>query len=776
MRSINIAVTSASFGGNKSTAAMLQSCIKQLKERCGECLNITLLSAFPDEDKRELAESPERYDFAEIVGAKPLRLLLTLPLAGLYGFFRHIPLIRGLFRKNRIIGALAKSDLVVDISGTSFSDDESLSANLHAFVCAAIPTLCGIPVCKYSQTMGAFKYPRSRLPAKWILPKLKLICAHGEATRSALESIGISKNVRVCADGAFSMPDSGYYSEKTDGLFENDGFFTRRVIGISVSGEAQKRCAKLKTDYKGIMTQFINWLNGKDYSALIISDAADGQRNKPRGGDLSVCEAVYEAVRDKSKTRLLRGEMPPEELRELIARCEAVVACLPRFLTAALGRCVPALYIGSDEGAAETLEMFELREYALSCSSLDQDSLKTAFMGLLHDSEKIRGQISGALPGVLESSRENAELIGEQIDRYTLRPKRVKQLNINDPEKYIGAHLCCRAGCAADNSIRKNAGAGGMATALLCHLLESGQIDGAWITRAEIKGGKVGFKTLIAKSPEQIRECASPVYLSMPLMRHIERAEKFNGRLAVVLLPCHMRAFSRIIEKNPKLKEKIVLKISLFCGGTYSENVAEVPLKKAGITLSDASRLYFRRGESGQTSVAYRDGSEKSVSYEKNIGAYKDAFYFLHRSCGLCQDHFGYSADISFGEIAFKDGPRSACVIRTEKALALYRSAVEAGAVACDKKITDEQLLESQKRGLAFKWNCAKAKRAFFKQNSASAVYIDCSDKCGQNHKLAFKLISRNMKFSEENPEKAEKRPVWLVRLQRRLIRFLLSF
>lgn len=71
--------------------------------------------------------------------------------------------------------------------------------NTYAFVCAAVPMLMGVPVLKYSQAMGTFHSPINRFLAKWILPKMKLICARGKGTLENLKSIGIEKNVKLCA-------------------------------------------------------------------------------------------------------------------------------------------------------------------------------------------------------------------------------------------------------------------------------------------------------------------------------------------------------------------------------------------------------------------------------------------------------------------------------------------------------------------------------------------------------------------------------------------------
>ena len=92
----------------------------------------------------------------------------------------------------------------------------------------------------------------------------------------------------------------------------------------------------------------------------------------------------------------------------------------------------------------------------------------------------------------------------------------------------------------------------------------------------------------------------------------------------------------------------------------------------------------------------------------------------------VCQDQFGYEADISFGDIWLKEMKKNpikhtSCIIRTENALRMYRSAVKAGVIV-DDRIDDEHILRSQKRALVFKWNCAKAKwRAFADEGKRGA-------------------------------------------------------
>lgn len=424
MKSINIAITAACFSGNKGAAAMLQSSIKQLREKYGERLNVFLMSTYPAADRRLIAQMPEKYDFIKVVSAKPEKLLfLSFPLAILYSFLRFIPPLKKLLLKNKILKAYSQTDLVIDEAGISFVDSRGFIMNTYAFVCAAVPMLCGVPVVKYSQALGTFKNPWNKFLAKWILPKIKLICARGKITQDNLAEIGISKNVRLCADGAFSMPDSEYWAQKVQALCEEDNFYKNRVIALSISSVVQGKCEKMGKDYKGVMTQFINWLNEKGYYVLLIANAAREGSEKPRNNDLLICSEVYESVRDKARVRWYPREMSPEEIRELISRCEALVASRFHAMIGALEKGTPTLLIGWSHKYKEVLDMFGLGEYAVDFSALELDLLKSRFMGFISDEDNIRAQLRAALPSVLESSRDNIRYISEVIDEVTENKK-----------------------------------------------------------------------------------------------------------------------------------------------------------------------------------------------------------------------------------------------------------------------------------------------------------------------------------------------------------------
>ena len=769
MRDVFIGITAASYSGNKGAAAMLQSSIKQLHDIYGDRLNINLMSVYPREDKKQLP-----FDFINITSTKPEQLLfIAFPLAVLYKIFKWCPPIKKLIAKNKIIKTYLKTDLVVDEAGISFVDSRGFVMNTYAFVCAAVPMLVGTPVVKYSQALGTFKNPYNRFLAKWILPKLKLICARGQGTYDNLMGIGVKDNVKLCADGAFSMEDSEYWNKEVDKVCKEDSFYNDNVIGLSISSVVEKKCAKMGIAYKDTMVSFVNWLGDQGYNVLLIANAARINSEKSRNNDLMVGDAIFEAVADKSKVRWYHKEMDAEEIRAYIGKCRYLVASRFHAMIGSLEQKVPVLLIGWSHKYQEVLDMFELGQYAIDFSKLELSELEKSFNDFVSAEDDIRKKLDKNLDQVLASSRNNIKYISEIIDEILAKPyKKAKLLDFKNPDKYIGSHIGCKKGYSMDEKIRENAASGGMVTALLCNMLEHGDIDGAWVTKTDFVDGELTYKTYVATTKEEICNASSSVYMTIPLLKHIDVIRNFDGKVAVVMTPCMLRGLDAILKKDPALKEKVVLKLGLYCSGTHSPKATTLSMEKSGVPSENAKRLYYRRGHwRGTSSVIYDNGSEKQFSYSKTICAYKNAYFFEKDSCMYCQDHYAAASDISFGDIWLKEmkgNPikHTSCVIRTQKAYDFLNRAVKDSAIHAEH-ISDRDMVRSQKRALVFKFNAAKAK-----MNAA----LDTSDKCKWNHRLAFRLAEKNKKYSEQHYDKLAKKPTWFIYYYMCFIRVLLSF
>jgi coenzyme F420-reducing hydrogenase beta subunit len=770
MRDIFIGITAASYSGNKGAAAMLQSSITQLYKKYGDRLNINLMSVYPEEDKEQLP-----FDFINVTSTKPEQLIfIAFPLAVLYRIFKWCPPIKKLILKNKIINTYTKTDLVVDEAGIAFVDSRGFVMNTYAFICAAVPLLVGTPVVKYSQALGTFKNPYNKFLAKWILPKLKLVCARGRVTYDNLMGIGVKDNVKLCADGAFSMEDSEEWNKKVDEICANDSFFAGNVVGLSISSVVEKKCNKMNINYKDTMVSLVDYLNGQGYNVMLIANAARINSEKPRNNDLMVGDRIYADVANKDKVRWYHEEMDAEQIRAFIGKCHYLIASRFHAMIGSLEQKVPVLLIGWSHKYQEVLDMFELGQYAIDFSKLDINELKKSFEDFVANEDEIRHKLDKNMDKVLESSRDNIRYISEVIDEIVDKPsKRPRLLDLKNPDKYIGEHIGCKKGYALDENIRGNAASGGMVTALLCNMLKHGDIDGAWVTKTAFENGELTYKTFVATTEEEIKDASSSVYMNIPILKHIDVIKNFDGKVAVVMVPCMIRGLNAILEKDEKLREKVVLKIGLYCSGTHSPKATTLSMEKSGVTSENAERLYYRRGHwRGISSVIYKDKTEKQFSYAKTICAYKNAYYFENGSCMYCQDHFAKGSDISFGDIWLKEMKKekikhTSCVIRSDKAYEILNRAVAEGDIHA-AHISSRDIVRSQKRALVFKFNAAKAK----KNNAA----LDVSSKCKWNHKLAYKLAEKNKKYSEEHYDKLAKKPTWFIYYYMCFIRVLLSF
>ncbi len=757
MKKITIAITAASYSGNKGSAAMLQSSICQLREVYGSRLHIYLMSVYPAQDRMQCP-----HDFVTIIPAQPQRLLfLTLPCAVGYRLFSWCPPFRALFLKNRMVRAYAASDLVVDESGIAFSDSRSFVMNTYSFVCAAIPLLTGAPLVKYAQALGPFENRFNRTLAKAILPKAELVIARGRGSYQHLLSIGLKERARLYADGAFTMRPDEKAEQRAR---ETCAAWPGQTVGCAVSSVVAKRCRKAGMDYGGIMARFLLRLAERGYYVWMFANAARTGSKKQHNNDLPIGDAICKKYRRLAPAHLAdrllwdRREMDAEEISACIARCRLFISSRFHAMVFALGRQVPVMLIGWGHKYQEVMEQFGLEDYTVDFSQANMQKLSECFASLERDQEQIRAKIARRLPAVKKSSARNVEQIVRILNRK--KPHFMNHvIDLNDPDAYLGPHLYCKMGYALDSGIRANAASGGMVTALLVYLLKQKEIDGAWVVKtAFTPSGALTYQAMVATTAQQIKEASSSVYMKIPMLSHLDQLRQFDGKVAVVLTPCMMRAFCHILEREENLRKKIVMKIGLFCSGAHDPKATEYALDHCHIPRAGANRLYYRRGHwRGTSSVLYDNGRQADFSYTKSICAYKNAYFFIEQKCLHCQDQFAAASDLSFGDVWLPEVKKepvkyTGCIVRTKKAHALLAQAM-ARSIIKMCPMSEEQMLRSQMRALTFKYRSRR-----------------------WNHRLAGFLAQKNRRFSVEHPKRLKRIPLRIIYYEMCLIRLLLSW
>ena len=198
---------------------------------------------------------------------------------------------------------------------------------------------------------------------------------------------------------------------------------------------------------------------------------------------------------------------------------------------------------------------------------------------------------------------------------------------------------------------------GGAVTALLIALLESGEIDGAVVTkRLDAFRGE----TIIATTAEQIRAAGGSVYnqtnalaaLGTPLPPGIEK-------LAYVGTPCQISVL-RALQRFPwRYREssanKVVLAIGLFCTRSFEPAKLMRELLERGENIADVKKVDIREGK------LYLHGEAGA----REAGPVKEFRKATLGGCDECTDFAGRTADLVVGNMGSVPG-RSTVLVRSE--------------------------------------------------------------------------------------------------------------
>lgn len=206
---------------------------------------------------------------------------------------------------------------------------------------------------------------------------------------------------------------------------------------------------------------------------------------------------------------------------------------------------------------------------------------------------------------------------------------------------------------STDNEIRIKASSGGFVTALVCHLLRSGKITGAILTR-RMADDPLLSEPVLARNEAEVLACRgskySPVSFerAFSLLRGCDSAE----RIAVVGLPCHIQAISAACRLSPRLIRLITLKIALVCGGTPSLLAYEFLLKRFQIARGTVRSMQNRGdGWPGFMVIEATSGVVR-FPYDHHLGmrTVLSSPLFASSGCLLCADPTGYEADLSVSD------------------------------------------------------------------------------------------------------------------------------
>lgn len=269
-------------------------------------------------------------------------------------------------------------------------------------------------------------------------------------------------------------------------------------------------------------------------------------------------------------------------------------------------------------------------------------------------------------------------------------------------EELIGEYTSYGVAYSTDVGVRKEAASGGLVSTLLITMLRRGFIDGALVVRND----GLEQKGVLARTEDEVMAAAGSKYLQMPF--NLGEVMRTEGRFAVVGLPCHLRGLRKLEAFYPKLREKIVLRIGLFCGHTITHNGMAFILNEIDINPNEIAELKYRAKMQNTTGLYIRtkDGRERFIPLSTYWGKFFN-FFFIPDGCMSCEDQTAECSDISVGDAwAFREGAKrrglSLFITRNEAGEKALRLSVSEG-LAKVMNVEPEVVVRPQKYNLLMK-------------------------------------------------------------------------
>ncbi|MDG6225027.1 MAG: Coenzyme F420 hydrogenase/dehydrogenase, beta subunit C-terminal domain [Candidatus Thermoplasmatota archaeon] len=293
--------------------------------------------------------------------------------------------------------------------------------------------------------------------------------------------------------------------------------------------------------------------------------------------------------------------------------------------------------------------------------------------------------------GCLDMGPDGVELVGECIEcgicsricpgsdvDISAHERRLFGRKHRPLEAIQGIRLDRECLVASDKVIFKRGYFGGRVSALLIHLLDSGEMDAALLTDFSRKDGVLSTgSAAIARSREDVLSCAGSKNLFSPvlmLLRSVSEDPSINSA-ALVCLPCQAHAFRNMETdlSTRHLTAKVRLVVGLNCGAPNVDERGwhQVIGSLMGMPTDDISSIDIRRIKGGKLRMEAVSFSGDKKRREMTFARYslKTLSQGVWPRCLVCADYSCYLSDITFG----------APIVRTEAGRKALRSAKRAG-------------------------------------------------------------------------------------------------
>jgi len=305
---------------------------------------------------------------------------------------------------------------------------------------------------------------------------------------------------------------------------------------------------------------------------------------------------------------------------------------------------------------------------------------------------------------------ENEDTLAEKIFADIPRIKRRSE---------TGYYLSSLVGYSNLSGHRVNGASGGLATWTLETLLKKDLVDFVACVSPAREPDRL-FKFVVCNTPEEVRSSSKSCYYPVETSEIVEHILAYEGRYAVIGLPCVTKAFRLAMQVHTKLRQRVRFLLGLVCGQGKSKFLAEYGCSLGGGNPKQLKEVTFRVKDPNRRAPDYGTrfvygNTHQTESHEGTVFMKEGMVrawlhrYFTPNACNYCDDLFSELADISFmdawlPEYTSESAGTNLVIIRNPKFEELFQKASAAGEIPVHT-ISIESVIKSQRVALLSKRN-----------------------------------------------------------------------
>ncbi|WP_233997710.1 Coenzyme F420 hydrogenase/dehydrogenase, beta subunit C-terminal domain [Erythrobacter dokdonensis] len=276
-----------------------------------------------------------------------------------------------------------------------------------------------------------------------------------------------------------------------------------------------------------------------------------------------------------------------------------------------------------------------------------------------------------------------------------------------------GPVVGARLGWSTDDDLRRNASSGGALSAILTHLLISGEIDYV-VQTAVSEDSPVRNALYVSTGRDEVFHAAGSRYAPSSPLEDISKRLDSPGRFAFVGKPCDVAGLRQLARIDRRVDEKVSYMLAFMCAGVPSYRGTSAVLAAMGVKDESQVTAFRFRGDGwpGYATAQMADGTRFTMDYNTSWGSILNRH--LQFRCKICPDGIGEFADIvcadgwhcdEKGYPLFEEQEgRSIVLSRTRKGEELVLRAMNARNLACEpleiEQIRHIQPFQARRKGL----------------------------------------------------------------------------